>query len=133
MLKAFFCDAAHTEQGKLHLHGIYNELLAEGFPARHDRLLLCALLEWPHHTEGRREFIVDLLDPGAQSVFTVEGHTDIGARDPTRAPAQTHLILPLQQVVFPVAGCYRAVFRIEGEQQGETCLYLRQARNPQHD
>ncbi|MBT8143415.1 MAG: hypothetical protein KJO55_01870 [Gammaproteobacteria bacterium] len=124
MLKVFFCDAARSEQGKLHIEGIYNELVAQGFPARHDRLILCGLVEWPHDASGNKEFVVELLDPDDKPVFTVEGHTEIEPRPPDRSPAQTHLIMPLEQVVFPVAGCYRARFSIAGQVTDGAHLYL---------
>ena len=124
MLQAFFCDDAASEGGKLHIQGVFDELVAEGFPARHDRLVLCALLYWTHGEAGRKPFIVDLLDPAGQSIFTVEGHTDVVARPPDRAPARTHLVMPLERVVFPEAGRYRTRFMIDGEEMYGPDLYL---------
>ena len=124
MLDAFFCDAAGTEDGKLSIHGIFNELIAAGFPARHDRLVLCAVVTWPPHTSGRKEFVVDLLDPEEQSVFTVTGHTDVGPSQAGRPDARTNLILPLEKIVFPVAGRYRSRFRIDGEDRFGPDLHL---------
>lgn len=124
MLHAFFCDDAASDGGKLHIQGIFDELVAEGFPARHDRLVLCALLYWSPGETGRKTFTVDLLDPGDQSIFTVEGHTDVMARLPGRAPARTHLVLPLERVVFPEAGCYRTRFVVDGAERFGPDLYL---------
>ncbi len=128
MLQAFFCDNAAADGGKLHIHGIFNELMAEGFPARQERLVLCGVIEWHDKAAGRQEFSVDLLDPGDQSVYTVEGHTDVHAVISGRPPPRTHLVLPLENVVFPVAGRYRTRFRLaEGEIFGPD-LYLSDAR-----
>ena len=124
MLDAFFCDAAVIEDGKLSIHGIFSELIAEGFPARHDELVLCAVVTWPPGASGRKEFVVDLLDPEAQSVFTVTGHTDVRPSRPGRPDAQTHLVLPLEKIVFPMAGRYRSRFRIEGEDRYGPDLHL---------
>ena len=124
MLNAFFCDAAGTEHGKLSIHGIFSELIAEGFPARHDKLVLCAVVTWPPGASGRKEFVVDLLDPEEQSVFTVTGHTDVRPSQPGRPDAQTNLVLPLEKVVFPVAGRYRSRFRIEGDDHYGPDLHL---------
>lgn len=124
MLHAFYCDSAASDGGKLHIHGIFEELVANGFPARHDRLVLCALVYWGRDDSGRKPFTVDLLDPDGQSVFTVEGHTDVVAVPHGRAPARTHLILPLERVVFPSGGCYRTRFVIDGEERFGPDLYL---------
>ena len=124
MLDAFFCDSAGAEHGKLSIHGIFNELVAEGFPAQQDELVLCAVVTWPPGSSGRKEFVVDLLDPDAQSVFTVTGHTDVVPSQPGRPDAQTNLVLPLEKVVFPMAGRYRSRFRIEGEDRFGPDLHL---------
>ncbi len=130
MLQAFFCDDAATEGGKLHIHGIYNELMAEGFPARQERLVLCGVIEWRPDDTGRQAFSVDLLDPGEQPVFTVEGHTDVHDVGAGRPPARTHLILPLENVVFPCAGRYRTRFRFGEVERFGPDLYLSDSRDP---
>ena len=128
MLQAFFCDDAVDNDGKLHIHGIYNELLAEGFPARQERLLLCGVIEWRSGDAGRQEFSVELLDPDGVAVYTVEGHTDVRDTATGRPPARTHLILPLQNVVFPAAGRYRTRVRIGGTELSGPDLYLNDTR-----
>lgn len=127
MLQAFFCDDAADRDGKLHIHGIYNELLAEGFPARQERLLLCGVIEWRDGESGRQDFSVDLLDPDGHSVYTVEGHTEVTAVAPGRPPARTHLLLPLKNVVFPSAGRYRTRFRIAATECHGPDIYLTDA------
>ena len=128
MLQAFYCDDAATPDGKLHIHGIYNELRAEGFPARQERLVLCGVIEWQPGDAGKQEFVVDLLDPTGQSVFTVEGHTLVSDAAPDRAPARTNLVLPLENVVFPVAGRYRCRFRVRSSEIFGPDLYLSDSR-----
>ena len=103
----FFCDAARTDgAGKLAVDGLFSELYAPAFPARQDHLVLVLLLEWPRETAGRIHFDVDLDDPEGEAVFSVNAHTDVDARPAARAPAKTHLLLPLNNVIFPRAGTY---------------------------
>ncbi|MBT8131255.1 MAG: hypothetical protein KJO35_03225 [Gammaproteobacteria bacterium] len=128
MLQAFFCDDAAAPEGKLHIHGIYNELMAEGFPARQERLVLCGIIEWQPGDAGKQPFAVDLLDPNDQSIFTVEGHTDVTDASAGRAPARTNLVLPLENVVFPVAGRYRSRFRVRDKKIFGPDLFLFDAR-----
>ncbi len=110
-----FCtDAGAGPDGKLNIHGIYSELQAPGFPARQDRMVLVGILEWQRDLQGRIPFTVDLTDPGGKSIFSIEGHTDVEARQLSQAPAKTHLILPLKKVMFPVPGHYRVRINING-------------------
>ncbi|MBT8137128.1 MAG: hypothetical protein KJO54_08970 [Gammaproteobacteria bacterium] len=127
MLQAFFCDDAADQDGKLHILGVYNELLAEGFPARQERLLLCGVIEWRETDSGRQDFTVDLLDPDGHSVYTVEGHTEVNAVSRGRPPARSHLLLPLKNVVFPSAGRYRTRFCIGGSDCFGPDIYLTDA------
>lgn len=98
--------------------------MARGFPARQEQLVLCGEIEWQAGDAGKQKFVVDLLDPDGQSVFTVEGYTDVSEQQPGRAPAHTHLILPLKNVVFPTAGRYRTRFMLRGSEVAGPSLYL---------
>ena len=110
-----FCtDAGAGPDGKLSIHGIFNELQAPEFPARQDRIVLAGIIEWQRDVEGRIPFAVDLNDPDDMAIFSVEGHTDVEARPASKAPAKTHLILPLENVMFPVPGQYRVHIEIDG-------------------
>ena len=96
----FFCEHAQTNpNGKLDLHGIYNELHASAFPARQDHLILAGIVEWNRDDRGKLPFKIDLMDPDGSEIFTIDGHTEVDARPPTRPPAKTHLILPLENLI----------------------------------
>ena len=110
----FCADAGPGPDGKLGIHGIFNELRARDFPARQDRMVLVGIVEWPRELEGRIPFAVELADPQGMTIFSVEGHTDVDARPPSMAPAKTHLILPLENVMFPAPGHYRAKVNVNG-------------------
>ena len=72
-----------------------------------------------------------MLDPDGGTVLSVEGHTDVDARSDDRAPARTHLVLPLENVVFPVPGRYRVRMRIRGRELDGPSLYV--LRQEQHE
>lgn len=88
------------------VHGVFHQLFAPGFPAKQDRMVLALAVEWDTEAEGRREFKIDMVDPGNSPCLTISGHTDVSARLGGEAPPQTRLILPMEEVVFPVAGTY---------------------------
>ncbi len=120
-----FCtNAGAGSDGKLNIHGIFNELQAPDFPARQDRIVLVGIVEWPHDLAGRIPFTVDLTDPEGKSIFSIEGHTDVEARPKSKAPAKTHLILPLEKVMFPVPGHYRVRININGTELAGPSMHL---------
>ncbi len=120
----FCADAGAGPDGKLSIHGIFNELNAPDFPALQDRMVLVGIVEWQRDLEGRIPFAVDLNGPDGVSIFSVEGHTDVEARPESRAPAKTQLILPLKNVMFPVPGHYRVRININGTELSGPSMHL---------
>jgi hypothetical protein len=122
---AVVCDRARaTEDGKLDLHGVFNDLFAPGFPAKQPRMMLVMGIEWDRTDDGRFKFRVDLEDPTGRPTLTLEGHTDVDARTPDRPPARTRLIMPLEEVIFPVPGAYRFKLRMKGKELLGPALHL---------
>ena len=120
----FCADADSGPDGRLNIRGVFNELYAPDFPARQDRMVLVGIVEWQRDREGRIPFVVDVNDPDGMSIFSIEGHTDVEARPATRAPAKTHLILPLENVVFPAPGDYEVSIEIDGTTATGPSMYL---------
>ncbi len=120
----FCADAGAGSDGRLSLHGIFNELNAPDFPALQDRMVLVGIVEWQRDLEGRIPFAVDLNDPDGVAIFSVEGHTDVETRPESKAPAKTQLILPLKNVMFPVPGHYRVRININGSELSGPSMHL---------
>jgi hypothetical protein len=120
-----FCkDAGTGPDGKLSIHGVFNELLAPDFPARQESIVLVGIVEWQRDLEGRIPFTVNLTDPEGMSIFSIEGHTDVEARPPSKAPAKTQLILPMKNVMFPAPGHYRVRININGTELAGPSMHL---------
>jgi len=121
----FFCEHAQTRSdGKLNVDGIYNELYAAGFPAKQAHLVLAGIVEWDRHIQGSQPFTIHILDPDEQTIFTIEGHSEIDARSNDRPPARTHLIFPLENLVFTDPGQYRVRMEVVNTQFFGSSLYL---------
>ena len=120
----FCADAGAGPDGKLSIHGIFNELHAPDFPARQDRMVLVGIIEWQRDLAGRIPFTVDLTDPDGLSIFSIEGHTDVEARPQSKAPAQTQMILPLKNVMFPAPGHYRVRININNTELTGPSMHL---------
>ena len=120
-----FCAGAQAgPDGKLDIHGVFNELYAPDFPARQDQMILVGIVEWQRGLQGRIPFTVDLVDADGLSIFSIEGHTDVDERPASRAPAKTHFILPLKKVMFPAPGHYRVRININGNEVAGPSMHL---------
>jgi hypothetical protein len=121
---ALVCDhAEQTADGKLDIRGVFNDLAAPGFPAKHDMVLVIAV-EWNRDDIGHYEFDVDMTGPAGQSTMTINGHSVVDRRDPDSPPARTQIVMPLREVVFPEPGAYGFRIRIKGRSYEGPSLFL---------
>ena len=125
---ALVCDhAEETPDGKLDIRGVFNDLAAPGFPAKHDMILVLAV-EWDRSDTGRHDFQVDLVGPSGHPTMTVQGHSDVNPREPGRPPARTKMVMPLREVIFPKRGTYRFRIRLKGRTYEGPSLYLMETK-----
>ncbi len=121
----FFCQHADTNaDGQLNLQGIFTELHAPGFPASQDRLTIAGIIEWDKQQQGKIPFEIHLVDQQGKSIFTIEGHSEVDARSEDQSPAKTQLLMPVEKIVFPEPGLYRAQCLIAGKKFSGPSLYL---------
>lgn len=124
VLYALICEDASTRpDGRVDVHGVFHQLYAPGFPAQQDRLVLAAAVEWEEE-RGRIPFRIDLIDPVGSPALTISGHTDVGPRPPREAPQQTRIVMPLENVVFPVEGSYEFELVVEDDRRRLAPLHL---------
>lgn len=125
LLLALVCDdAGLNSEGKLDVHGVFNDLYAPGFPAKQDHMVLVVVVEWDRQDEGRYRFRVDLEDDAGKPTLSVDGYSDVDRRPPHRPPPRTRLVMPLEDVVFPRPGAYTFRIRIKGQTLRGPDLYL---------
>ncbi len=122
VLYALICEqAGERHDGRLDAHGIFHQLYAPGFPAKQDEMVFCVGIEWDGDELGRYDFRIDLTDPMGSPAITINGHTEVGERAPGEAPPQTRLVMPLEGVVFPVAGTYTFDLVLSEEERLPLC------------
>jgi hypothetical protein len=128
LLLALVCDdAGLNPEGKLDVHGVFNDLYAPGFPAKQDRMVLVVVVEWDREDEGRYRFRVDLEDDEGKPTLSVEGYSDVDRRPADRPPPRTRLIMPLDDVIFPRPGAYTFKISLKGQNLRGPDLYLVEA------
>ncbi|HSG08101.1 MAG TPA: hypothetical protein VLA36_07080 [Longimicrobiales bacterium] len=128
LLLALVCDEAGLNpEGKLDVHGVFNDLYAPGFPAKQDRMVLALVVEWDREDQGRFRFRVDLEDDTGKPTLSVEGYSDVDARPADRPPPRTRLVMPLEEVVFPRPGAYTFRLSMKGQTLQGPSIYLVEA------
>lgn len=116
-------EARERTDGKLDVVGVFSELVAPGFPAVQQRMTVVFVMEWQADETGTQAFRADLEGPGGRPILTIEGETEVGDGNGS-GPPRTRLILPLEQVVFPVAGRYRFQLVAGGDTHTGCSLFL---------
>jgi hypothetical protein len=118
------CEAARERpDGRLDLVGVFSELSAPGFPAMQEHMTAVFLVEWSADEAGRQPLRADMIDESGRKLLTIQGHTDVDARESGRAPARTRLLMPLEKVIFPKPGRYRFEL-VAGGDVVEACSFF---------
>ena len=120
-----------TREGKLNVMGLFQEIYAPNFPARHSSMHLVAKLgaelgEW----EQTRDFTVRLLDADANSIVELSGQFEVPRGAQARRP-EVNLILELKDIVFPKEGIYEFVLFVEKDQKASLSIYVNKVDAPQ--
>jgi hypothetical protein len=64
------------------------------------------------------------MDPSRSPVLSITGQTEVGEQLPLMGPPQTRIIMPLENVMFPVEGTYAFELLVNGERQRIAPLHL---------
>ena len=125
LVLALACEHAHVRpDGRLDIRGVFYQLAAPAFPASQDRMTAVFVLEWAAEEAGRQPLRADLVETASgKPVLTIQGHTDVGFSRPG-SPAQTRLVMPLENVVFPAEGRYEFRFAAGGERVSAFSIFL---------
>lgn len=125
VLMTTFCEQAQLRpDGKLDVHGAFHDLMAPGFPAKQDEMVLVVAVEWSPEDAGRFQFKIDLVGDAPHPSLTINGETEVKPYVEGDRPARTFLIMPVHDVVFPTAGAYRLEVKIKGETVPGPTLHL---------
>lgn len=107
-------DYANVAQGgKLNVVGIFNEINATNFPARHASMHLVIKLGADMVEFGQsRKVTVKLLNADGQEGFSLSGDVEIPEGSEGKRP-EINLIYELHDLVFPEPGAYEFALLID--------------------
>ena len=115
-----------TREGKLNVMGIFDNISASSFPARHSSLSLIIKLVAELGEPGQtRKFTIILQDPDGNQVFDLSGQIQIPLSEQGRMP-EVNLVLELKELIFPVPGPYAIVLLIDKDHKGRLTLSVNQ-------
>jgi hypothetical protein len=119
-----------TGDGKLNVMGVFNDINAYNFPARHPSMHLVVKLAAELGEFGqRRNFTVKLLDEDGNQIFDLSGPFDIPKIEKGRKP-EVNIILDLKDIVFPKPGAYQFVVMVDKDHKGDLTLYVNKIDPP---
>ena len=113
-----------TGDGKLNVMGVFSQIFATNFPARHPSMYLVIRLlgELGEYGE-KRSLTVRLVDEGGQPVGNISGEVQVPQPQGGR-PSEINAILHLRDTIFPKPGPYQFVVLIDKDHKGSLTLHL---------
>jgi len=120
-------DYANVEQsGKLNVMGVFTEIYASSFPARHPEMHLVAkLIASPAEFGTTRRLTIKLLNEDATEEV-VNWSRDIQVPIGTGGKVEINQILKLQDVVFPTPGVYSFSVLIDNDEKASLPIAVTQ-------
>jgi hypothetical protein len=126
-VRAFLADSVQSVDGKLYVLGAgWNRLAAGGFPARHDRVGIGVLLTVDDGRAGEHNVEMSLLDgsehpvalftdPSGTEQFAINATFQMGTPGDGFNDVSVPFALNIDGIVFPTAGTYSVIIRVDGE------------------
>ncbi|MGA2159194.1 MAG: hypothetical protein WB588_02380 [Dehalococcoidia bacterium] len=116
LLVADYANVA--ERGKLNVMGIFQEIGAPKFPARHPQMyLIVGMLASPSEYDSKRNLTVKLINADAtEEIMKFSQEFDVPHGSGGRR-AEINLILVLRDIVFPKPGPYQFSVLIENDEK----------------
>jgi len=111
-----------TGDGKLNVMGIFNEINAFNFPARHPSMHLVVKLAAELGEYGEtRNLSVRLLDADGNQIMNLSGPVEIPPGGGGRKP-EVNAILELKDIIFPEPGPYEFVVLVDKDHKGDLTI-----------
>jgi len=115
-----------TRDGKLNIMGIFSEINAPNFPARHPSMHLVAKLGAELGEYGQTRMLLILLkDSDGNDIMSLSAPIEIPKGEGGRKP-EVNAILELKDIVFPKPGPYQFIVLVDKDFKGDLTIYANQ-------
>lgn len=122
-----------TNDGKLNVMGIFRDINAFNFPARHSSMHLVIKLSPELGEYGdTRTLTVKLRDPDGVEIMSLMGPAAIPNSVGGRIP-EVNAILELKDIIFPKPGPYQFVVLIDKDYKGDLAIYVNKMEAPSNN
>jgi len=122
-----------TGDGKLNVMGIFRDINANKFPARHASMHLVVKLGAELGEYGdTRALTVKLRDPDGVEIWSLTGTVAIPKSEGGRVP-EVNAILEIKDIVFPKPGPYQFVVLIDKDYKGDLPIYINKLEAPKNN
>lgn len=119
-----------TSDNKLNVMGIFNEINALEFPARHSSMNLVVKLgaELGEYGESRN-LSVRFLDADGNTILNISGPINVPVGQGGRQP-EVNAILEIKDIIFPKPGPYQFVVVVDKDRKGDLTIYANKIEAP---
>jgi hypothetical protein len=115
-----------TGDGKLNVMGIFREVNAINFPARHSSMhVVIRLYAELGEFGATRDLVVKLLDADGTEIVGLSGQVDVPKPAEGRTP-QVNVILELKDIIFPKPGPYQFIILLDKDHKASLTIYVNQ-------
>ena len=122
-----------TSDGKLNVMGIFRDINAYTFPARHSSMHLVVKLGAELGEYGdTRTLTVKLSDPDGNEIMSLSGPAAIPNSVGGRVP-EVNAILEIKDIIFPKPGPYQFIVLIDKDYKGDLPVYVNQLEVPKNN
>ncbi len=120
-----------TGDGKLNVMGIFREINASSFPARHPSMHLVIILGAELGEYGQtRNLVVKLFDVDGNELMSLSGPVNIPTGEGGKKP-EVNAILGIRDITFPKPGPYQFVVLVDKDYKGDLTVYANQIDVPE--
>ncbi len=118
--------AQKAEHGKINVMGIFGEIFAPRFPARHGQMYLVMTFSASSaESDQKRTITVRLMSEDGRAVLPdLKRDINVPAPKAKGAPVGIEMIFSIQGIIFPTAGTYQFSVLVDNDEKGSLPVRL---------
>lgn len=119
-----------SQDGKLNIMGIFHEINAFSFPARHPSMHVVLSLGAELGEYGsKRELVIKMRSANGNELLSLRGPIEIPPAKEGKKP-EVNAIFELKDVTFPEPGPYQFIVMIDKDYKGDMSIFVNKIEAP---